>query len=255
MGKDKVKKEKKKSKARRAEKRERVVKTAKRENTGETMTGSDEKSPAQEKTSAREYVNRKHLLTHSMTAELKHGEQVSSLAYEVSRELGLSKEYAHDMIIAGFFHDIGKSILATKSPTDSTLVVEEMNSLRLHPLIGCEELEENGYSRGICEAVRWHHENQDGSGYPDGLKDGDIPLGACILRVCDVFCALIQDREYRKAFTPAQAISIMVDEVEKYDIRVFLAFQRVIHRDSDGAIEVPPVRPEVEEVWKELKNI
>ena len=99
-------------------------------------------------------------------------------------------------------------------------------------------------------------------------KSGSISVRAITVRDVDTLMALtgnphvvrhlpgmIQDREYRKAFTPAQAISIMVDEVEKYDIRVFLAFQRVIHRDSDGAIEVPPVRPEVEEVWKELKNI
>lgn len=200
------------------------------------------------------YVNHKHLLSHSHASELEHAKMVSSLAYEVALEMGLPDKWADDMIIAGYFHDIGKSILAQTTSNESKLVVEEMNALRIHPMIGYEELEASGYNRWICDSVRWHHENKDGSGYPDGLKDGEIPLGACILRVCDVFCALVQDREYRKAFSPEQAVSIMVDEVEKYDIRAFLAFQRVIHRNEDGSVQVPPVSPRVEEVWKELQN-
>lgn len=205
-----------------------------------------------EKITPHPYVNRKHLLNPSMSAQLHHGEQVSSLAYEVSLEMGLPDNWAHDMIIAGFFHDIGKVILSGDPSFDNMLVVEEMNSIRRHPVIGCEELKKKGYNEWICNAVRWHHENKDGSGYPDNLADGDIPLGACILRVCDVFCALTQDRQYRSAFTPEEAVAMMVDEVEKYDIRVFIAFERVIHRGPNGSIVIPEVRPEVEGVWKEL---
>jgi len=198
------------------------------------------------------YVNRKHLLSPSMSEQLEHGKQVSSLAYEVSLEMGLPDDWAHDMIIAGFFHDIGKVILSGDKQSDNMLVVEEMNSIRRHPVIGSEELKKKGYDKWICDSVHWHHENKDGSGYPDNLSDGEIPLGACILRVCDVFCALTQDRQYRKAFTPEEAVAMMVDEVEKYDIRVFLAFERVIHRGPNGSIRIPEVRPEVKGVWKEL---
>ncbi|MCC6094683.1 MAG: phosphohydrolase, partial [Eubacterium sp.] len=84
------------------------------------------------------------------------------------------------------------------------------------------------------------------------LEGPNIPLGACILRVCDVFCALIQDRPYRRAFPPETAMQMMIEEVEKYDLRVFLAFQRVLHRSPDGRVSMPEVRPEVRGVWKKL---
>ena len=77
-----------------------------------------------------------------------------------------------------------------------------------------------------------HHENWDGSGYPDSLRGEEIPYGARILRVCDVFSALISDRPYRKAFDSATAMELMIEEIKNFDIKVFLAFQRIIHRDE-----------------------
>jgi HD-GYP domain-containing protein (c-di-GMP phosphodiesterase class II) len=63
-------------------------------------------------------------------------------------------------------------------------------------------------------------------------------LGARILRVCDVFSALISDRPYRRAFDKETAMELMIEEVKNFDMEVFLAFQRVIHNDSseDGTI-------------------
>ncbi len=80
--------------------------------------------------------------------------------------------------------------------------------------------------------VLHHHENFDGTGYPDNLKGGKIPRGARILRVCDVFCALTSDRPYRSAFSPGAAVRLMIDEIKDYDMRVFLTFQRVIHKGT-----------------------
>ena len=76
-------------------------------------------------------------------------------------------------------------------------------------------------------AVLYHHENVDGSGYPNNLKNEDIPLGARILRVCDAFGALIANRAYRSAFDIETALSIMIEEIKNFDMRVFLAFQKV----------------------------
>ena len=76
-------------------------------------------------------------------------------------------------------------------------------------------------------AVLYHHENADGSGYPNNLKKDDIPLNARILRVCDAFGALIANRAYRSAFDIETAFTIMIEEVKNFDMRVFLAFQKV----------------------------
>ena len=79
------------------------------------------------------------------------------------------------------------------------------------------------------ETVLHHHENMDGSGYPDNLSGEDIPYGARIIRICDVFSALIADRPYRKAFEEDVAVELMIDEIKNFDIKIFLAFQRVVH--------------------------
>ena len=61
----------------------------------------------------------------------------------------------------------------------------------------------------------------------------DIPLGARIIRVCDVFAALTTDRPYRKRFDVDETMSLMIDEIKHFDMRIFLAFERVVHRDAE----------------------
>ncbi len=74
--------------------------------------------------------------------------------------------------------------------------------------------------------VLYHHENYDGSGYPDNLSGEAIPLGARIIRVCDVYAALTSDRPYRQAFESQSAMELMIEEIKDFDVKVFLAFQK-----------------------------
>ncbi len=71
--------------------------------------------------------------------------------------------------------------------------------------------------------------NYDGSGYPYCLQGEEIPIGARIIRVCDDFVALISDRAYRKAFDSKTALLMVIDEVRHFDMKIFLAFQRIIN--------------------------
>ena len=71
------------------------------------------------------------------------------------------------------------------------------------------------------------------AGYPSNLSGKEIPLGARILRVCDVYAALSSDRPYRKAFDITTVIDLMIDEIKNFDMEVFLAFQRVVHEVAD----------------------
>jgi len=221
---------------------------------GVKKTGGRKKAAEEKAVQARRprYRNTNHLLSLTMSQEVAHGRMVSNLAYEVGRELGYPEEQLRELTTAGFFHDIGKSELRKKNGGEADLVVEEMNAVRLHPSVGCEILRRHGFSEYICDAVLHHHENYDGSGYPDNIAGEDIAEAACILRVCDVFCALTSERAYRGAYSNDEAIRMMIGEVEKYEIRVFLALQRVLHRSPDGQVKVPPVSPEVEGVWKTL---
>ena len=173
------------------------------------------------------------ILSFDLTCELKHGMCVSSLASKVCRELGRSEDECYQMAIAGMVHDIGKLRLRRDifGKDEDPLMIEEIRYVRMHSTLGYEALkEQGGYSELVLQSVLYHHENFDGTGYPANLSGYSIPLGARILRVCDVYCALTSKRAYRGAFDRQTALELMIEEVKNFDMEVFLAFQRVIHR-------------------------
>ena len=192
-----------------------------------------------------------HMLRYTLTEQLIHGMEVSNLAYDLARELGYEKEICYELAKAGVLHDIGKIVLENYVEEQDTLVVEEMRFVRTHSTLGYELLQGRGYSDFVLESILYHHENYDGTGYPANLAGEKIPFGARILRICDVYCALTSDRPYRSAFTRKQAMELMTEEVKNFDLKMFLAFQRVIHSGSRKAIELSDVDELIREIIKE----
>ena len=174
------------------------------------------------------------ILDFDLSAELNHGVVVSNLAYAVAVEMGLDEEFCYQMAIAGMLHDIGKLKLTgyINGQERDPLMIEELKYVRMHSSLGYEELKDQGYSDIVLQSILYHHENYDGSGYPSNLSENSIPLGARILRVCDVYAALSSDRPYRKAFDVSTVIELMIDEIKNFDMEVFLAFQRVVHNNE-----------------------
>ena len=175
------------------------------------------------------------IVDYNLTEELEHGIFVSCLVRDLARELNLDEPVVYRLTLAGLLHDIGKLRLANylygTEKIVSPLVVEEMKYVRMHSMLSYDILAERGYDDPlILESVRYHHENFDGSGYPANLKGDEIPLGARIIRVCDVFAALTTDRPYRKRFEADEAVRLMIDEIRHFDLKIFLAFDRVVHR-------------------------
>lgn len=172
------------------------------------------------------------ILEFDLSSELNHGMVVSNLAYAVAEEMGLMKDQCYELAIAGMLHDIGKLKLTgyINGQESDPLVIEELKYVRMHSTLGYEELKGQGYSDFILESILYHHENYDGSGYPSNKSGEEIPVGARILRVCDVFAALSSDRPYRKAFEMGAVMELMIEEVKNFDMEVFLAFQRVVHQ-------------------------
>ena len=174
------------------------------------------------------------ILDFDLSAELNHGVVVSNLAYAVAVEMGLDEEFCYQMAIAGMLHDIGKLKLTgyINGQERDPLLIEELKYVRMHSSLGYEELKDQGYSDIVLQSILYHHENYDGSGYPSNLSENSIPLGARILRFCDVYAALSSDRPYRKAFDVSTVIELMIDEIKNFDMEVFLAFQRVVHNNE-----------------------
>lgn len=173
------------------------------------------------------------IVDYNLTEELAHGIYVSKLAGRLSEELGMDDDVVYEMRVAGLVHDIGKLRLQNSifedADSEPPLIVEEIEFVRQHSVLSYEILKNKGYSDFILESVRHHHENYDGTGYPDNLRGEDIPPGSRVLRPCDVFAALTTDRPYRRKFSADEAFQLIIDEANHFDLRVLLAFQRVVH--------------------------
>jgi putative nucleotidyltransferase with HDIG domain len=186
-----------------------------------------------------EWSKQEYTAKDDLSEAIDHGILVSNLAFLLSKELGKDENFCYSMAEAGLVHDIGKLKLGKYlyGRNKDTLVIEEMKYVRMHPTIGFDILKNYEYSDIILETVYHHHENYDGTGYPDNLKEKSIPYGARILRTCDVFAALISERRYRAAFDIDTAIELMVEEVKNFDMEIFLAFLRIVHSDKFNEIQ------------------
>ena len=176
-----------------------------------------------------------HIIQTDLQKEIAHGIRVSNLAYRVGRQLKLPEDICYQLAVAGLVHDIGKLEIMKymySRKEGAPLHVEELRYVRTHPALGYAILNEEGYSSEITQWVLYHHENYDGSGYPSNKSGEEIPLGARILRVCDVYTALTTTRSYREAFDSETAVHLMIDELKNFDMKVFLAFQEVIHEEE-----------------------
>ena len=189
------------------------------------MTKSDE-----EKNVSSSYVVRQ-ALKKDVPEAIEHGIYVSNMAKYIARELGLPEKMVYELSVAGVLHDIGKLQLSNYMYGNGGegFVVEQLRYVRMHSKLSADILKKKDFSDFVIESILYHHENYDGSGYPDNLQGESIPLGARILRVCDVFIALTSDRPYRKAFDTETAVTLMIDEVKNFDMKVFLAFLKVVH--------------------------
>ena len=143
-----------------------------------------------------------------------HCERLAHYAAAMGEALCLDAEDLEALRRGAVLHDVGKigipdALLFKPGP----LTAEEWRVMREHPVIGeriCQPLKS---MRDVLPVIRHHHERWDGSGYPDGLAGPAIPLTARILQVADVFDALTTERPYRQPLTPAEALSILRQEV------------------------------------------
>ncbi len=179
-----------------------------------------------------ELLQNEELEQEEFDTTLSHGIYVSNLAYHLALEAGLSREICDEMAVAGMLHDIGKirasKLMYVEQGTDN-LIIKQMNYLRQHPFFGYEAVKAEGYSSAIQESILFHHENYDGSGYPSNLFGDMIPLGARILRICDVFAALTTKKAYRPAHDANAALELMICDVQKYDMRLFLCLMNMVN--------------------------
>ena len=137
-----------------------------------------------------------------------HSRRVQEIAVSIGRELGLDAPELESLSFAALFHDIGKlavpdDVLLKSGPLDDT----EWWIVREHSAAGERIIGHLGFLADATPAIRHHHEHFDGSGYPDGLRGQEIPVGARILHVADAFDSMISNRVYRQALSLPEAVA------------------------------------------------
>ena len=178
-----------------------------------------------------------------------HSQRVAQYARVLAKEAGVAFRQVEHVATAALLHDVGKtySEYAPLLQKDGGLTAEEQELLQTHPVRSAELVSTISTLRGPIErAVRHHHENYDGSGYPDGLAGDDIPIGARIIMIADTLDAMTTDRPYRKAL-PFERV---IEEVRKYSGKQFdphlaelVIRSPVIRRLVAAAVHTPPVQP------------
>ncbi|HUO14309.1 MAG TPA: diguanylate cyclase [Verrucomicrobiae bacterium] len=158
----------------------------------------------------------------------EHLQRVRVYAIEVAKELGVIGPELQALHAAALLHDIGK--LAVPEHIISKpgrLTPEEFEKMKIHTLVGAEILERVRFPYPVVPIVRAHHEKWDGSGYPLGLKGGEIPIGARILSAVDYLDALASDRQYRRALPMVEVMQKLAAESGKsFDPKVVAVLQK-----------------------------
>lgn len=146
-----------------------------------------------------------------------HSHRVALYAMRLARRLGFSLEEIRNVGIGGLFHDVGKLALSDRIFTnqESGLSADLQQEVRCHPLIGAALLKNIDFLEPVVDFVLFHHEREDGNGYPFGLKAGEIPPGAKIISIADSFDAITTDRPYQKGQTVAAAFEILRESCRK----------------------------------------
>ncbi|MCL4441640.1 MAG: response regulator [Firmicutes bacterium] len=168
---------------------------------------------------------------------VKHSKRTAFYAEKLAQKYYPLKIMRTHVRMAALLHDIGniyiqESILLKPGRLDP----EEIKMVRAHPEAGANICSYILPLRPVLPFIRHHHEHFDGSGYPDGLKGTEIPLGARILSVADAYDALTSDRPYRSAYSLEKALEIMRQGAgTQWDQRIIVQFCQMVETDQSVA--------------------
>lgn len=165
-----------------------------------------------------------------------HSVNVFVFANALARKLVSDEKKLHDFGMGALLHDIGKSEVdpaIVNAP--GRLTGEQFAEMKMHTVYGHDLLsKQEGVGEIGLDVTRHHHEKLDGSGYPDGLKGGEVSLYVRILTICDIFDALTTRRSYKDAMASYYALNLMRDEMAHHiDLNLFTRFVRMLAEQRD----------------------
>jgi len=161
-----------------------------------------------------------------------HVLRINHYSTNLAKELGLEESFIKELGPSSILHDVGKiHIPDCILRKQGYFTKEEREDMKKHPLYGDKILGDSEFFHLAKEIARWHHENFDGTGYPDGLKGEAIPISARIVRIADTYDALVSKRRYKSAWSDQQAHNQIVNHSGTYfDPLVVEAFKRLLEK-------------------------
>ncbi|MBC8263870.1 MAG: HD-GYP domain-containing protein [Anaerolineales bacterium] len=166
----------------------------------------------------------------------QHSQRVARYARELAVKMGLSEDMVDTIESAARVHDLGKVGIDTSVLSKPAALSEsDWEKMRKHPEIGASIVGRFPFFRSGQELILHHHERYDGQGYPNGVNNSSIPIGAKIIAVADAFDAMTSDRPYRRALP----LTTVLRELERYkgiqwDPQVTEALTGIIRQDLEG---------------------
>lgn len=173
-----------------------------------------------------------------------HSARVAEESVNIARYLSLSDTEIQRMWLAGYLHDIGKiGIKEAVLNKPGKLDEEEWKLIQQHPVVAGRILGPISELSDVIDIVVHHHERYDGSGYPDGIEGGSIPLGARILTVADAYDALTSRRPYRDALSCEEARRILAaaagTQFDPVIMRAFLDLKQGVRAPAPQQVQEP----------------
>ncbi len=192
----------------------------------------------------RELLNSIHTLISVINAKDRytygHSERVTFYAHEVAVQMQLSEQEIKLLDFSAFLHDIGKiEIDRELLNKHGKLNNEEWNIIRQHPVWGSDIIKPLEKLRPAVPIILYHHENYDGSGYPEGLAGDSIPMLARIIRVVDSFDAMTSYRPYKHNMSNDEALAELRQNAgTMFDPFIVQCFEKVIRDEESAAAEI-----------------
>lgn len=175
-----------------------------------------------------------------------HIERVGELSKYVARKLGLNEDLVRDIEYFAPLHDIGKIMIPKEILNKpGRLTVEEFETVKKHTIYGGAIFANSERLEVARNIALYHHEKWDGSGYPYGLKNDDIPIEAAIVALVDVYDALRSERPYKKALSHEEAMRIILNGDDRTRPEHFKPEVLKIFADNSQKIK---------ELWDELSK-
>ncbi len=172
-----------------------------------------------------------------------HCQRMAGYCVQLGRELGLDGDHLVALRRAGSVHDIGKvAVPDAILLKPSRLTEAEMRLVMEHPIVGERICLPMKSFAQVLPIIRHHHEKQDGSGYPDGLRGDQVPFCARILQIADVYDALTTERPFKSCLPVEEALGVMQEEVDRgwWDAQVFAAFRLILGRGPGHSTALAP---------------